>query len=826
MAKLLLNLQVLLGVLSFASAQSGVYQQCGGIGWTGSTTCVSGAVCTVLNDYYSQCLPGSATTSTPPPTTTSAPPTSPSGPSSTNTPPSQTSASNISPEWAAAYSKAKTAVAKLSLNDKVNLGTGVQWQKGACVGNTPAVASIPGFNGLCLEDSPVGVRYADKVSAFPAEINIAATFNRTLMRQRGEAMGAEFKGKGVHVALGPMMNLMRAPAAGRNWEGGGGDPYLSGEIAFETITGIQSVGVQACAKHYINNEQEHFRETSSSNVDDRTEHELYAHPFLRSVQANVASVMCSYNQINGTFACENDQTLNGILKGEFGFQGYVMSGRCGVIQTRCITYTFLLRSDWWATHSGAPAVNAGLDMTMPGDTATNSGQTYFGQSLVSAVQNGQVSQSRIDDLATRILAAWYLVGQDSGFPAINFNAWNSGSGSHVDVQGNHASLIRTIGAASTVLLKNTDNALPLKALKSIAIVGNGAASSSKGPNGYSDRAGDDGVLAMGWGSGTADFPYLTAPADAITTRAKADGTTVSTSLSDTDLTGAGSAAANKDAVLVFITADIEGNAGDRNNLNAWHNGDALVQKVASVNKNTIVVVNSVGPILVEAWIDHPNVTALVWSGLPGQEAGNAVTDVLYGAYNPGGKLPYTIGKTINDYSAQVVTNGGGTVQIPYNEGLFIDYRHFDAANVTPRFEFGFGLSYTTFSYSDLSITGSTSGGTRQPIGPGAALDPWLHDPVVTVSFALSNNGTVAGTEVPQLYLSPPASAKSAPSNLKGFDSVFLAPGQSKTISFSLSRYDFSVWDVPTQSWQIPSGSTGISVGASSRDLRLKGSIMN
>ncbi|KAL1952140.1 hypothetical protein VTO73DRAFT_1289 [Trametes versicolor] len=797
-----------------AFAQQSVYQQCGGIGWTGGTTCATGSVCTKQNDYYSQCLPGVAN-STPPATSapaTSVPPTSPTGssPSPTGSAPAQTSVANISPEWAAAYSKAKATVAKLSLTDKVNLGTGVQWQKGACVGNTPAVASIPGFTGLCLQDSPVGVRYADKVSAFPPEINVAATFNRTLMRERGAAMGSEFKGKGVHVALGPMMNLMRAPAAGRNWEGGGGDPFLSGELAFETITGIQSVGVQACAKHYINNEQEHFRDSSSSNVDDRTEHELYSYPFLRSVQANVASVMCSYNQINGTYSCENDKTLNGLLKGEFGFQGY-----------------------WWATHSGAPAVNAGLDMTMPGDTALGSGQTYFGQNLVSAVQSGQVPQSRIDDMATRILAAWYLLGQDSGFPAVNFNSWNTGQGSHIDVQADHKNLIRTIGAASTVLLKNTGNVLPLKAPKTIAVVGNGATNSSKGPNGYSDRSGDDGVLGMGWGSGTDDYPYLVAPIDAITARAKSDGTTVTSSLTDTDLTGAANAASGKDVAFVFITADsgegyitVENAAGDRNDLSAWHNGDALVKQVASVNKNTVVVVNSVGPIVVEQWINHPNVTALVWSGLPGQEAGNALVDVLYGAYNPSGRLPFTIGKAITDYSAQITYTGSGIVQIPYNEGLFIDYRHFDAANIAPRFEFGFGLSYTTFDYSNLKISGSTAGGTRQPIGPGAALDPWLHDPVVTVTFTVTNNGTVAGTEIPQLYTSPPASAQSAPLNLHGFDSIFLAPGQSTTVSLTLSRLDFSVWDVPSQSWQIAKGATGISVGASSKDLRLKGSITN
>ncbi|RPD81819.1 beta-glucosidase [Lentinus tigrinus ALCF2SS1-7] len=795
--------------------QAGVYQQCGGIGWTGATTCVSGAVCTKMNDYYSQCLPGSASSSP-----SSTPPASSTPPSSTTSspPPAQTSIANIAPEWAAAYTKAQTTVAKLSLSDKVNLATGVQWEKGPCVGNTPAISSI-NFPGLCLQDSPVGVRYADLVSAFPPEINVAATFNRTLMRQRGAAMGAEFKGKGVHVALGPDVNLMRAPAAGRGWEGAGGDPYLSGELAFETVTGVQSSGVQACAKHYINNEQEHFRDSSSSNVDDRTEHELYLLPFLRSIQANVASIMCSYNVVvNGTYSCENDKSLNGYLKTEIGFQGYIMS-------------------DWWATHSGAPAVNAGLDMTMPGDTTTNSGQTYFGQNLVNAVQSGQVSEARIDDMATRILAAWYLLGQDSGFPAVNFNSWTTSQGQHINVQADHKNIIRTIGAASTVLLKNEGGVLPLHAPKTIAVVGNGAGNSSRGPNGYSDRGGDDGVLAMGWGSGTADFPYLIAPVDAITTRAKTDGATVKSSLSDTDLTSAASTATGADVAFVFITADsgegyitVEGNAGDRNDLNAWHSGDALVKQVASVNKNTIVVVNTVGPILVEQWIDHPNVTALVWSGLPGQEAGNSLVDVLYGAYNPSGRLPYTIGKSPSDYAAQVTTSGSGIVPIPYSEGLFIDYRHFDQAsthaNIAPRFEFGFGLSYTTFDYSGLKVSGSTSGGTRQPIGPGAALDPWLHDKVVTVTFTVTNNGTVAGTEIPQLYTSPPASAKSAPFNLKGFDSIFLAPGESTTVTMELSRLDFSVWDVVSQSWQIPSGVTGISVGASSRDLRLKGSITN
>ncbi|KAJ7913541.1 glycoside hydrolase family 3 protein [Mycena leptocephala] len=651
-----------------------------------------------------------------------------------------------------------------------------------------------GFPGFCLEGCPLGVRLASNVSAFPAAINIASTFNRTLMRQRGVAMGAEFRGKEL---IGHSKELMRAPAAGRNWEGFGADPYLSGEGAFETITGMQSQGVQATAKHFVDNEQEHFRTTSTSNVDDRTQHEIYTIPFLRSVQAGVAAIMCSYNQ-----TCENDKTMNGILKGELGFQGY-----------------------WGATHSTAPAVMSGLDATMPGDpdSITTQGSTsqIFWNNFGDFVQNGTVPESRVDNMALRVLAAWYMLGQDSGYPPVNFDSHNNNApdDQQVDVQDDHKTLIREIGQASTVLLKNR-GALPFKNLKTIGIIGNGAGPAALGPNG------DDGVLAMGWGSGTANFPYLITPLDAITARAAQDGSTVSSSLSDTDLAAAATVASGKDVALVFITADsgeggglVEGNAGDRNDLQAWHSGDALVQQVAQFSANTIVVVNSVGPIVVEAWIDNPN-----GNGLPGQEAGNSVTDILFGAYNPSGRLPYTIGKSITDYPAQVIyTSSTPILSIPYSEGIFIDYRHFDAAGIAPRFEFGFGLSFTTFAYSGLSIRGSPRGG-QAPTGLGSSVDPWLHDPVVTVHFTLKNTGRVAGHEIPQLYVSLPAATNSPPRVLKGFDSVFVAPGQSQGVTISLSRFDLAMWDVVQQRWQVPAGKIGISIGASSRDIRLSGSL--
>ncbi|KAF8328932.1 beta-glucosidase [Cantharellus anzutake] len=716
-------------------------------------------------------------------------------------------------DWPAAIVKAKAVVASMSVKDKVALATGVGREKGPCVGNTPAVPSID-YPGLCLQDSPTGVRLADFVSVFPAGINIAATFNRTMMRARGLAMGAEFKGKGVNVALGPDINIVRSPRAGRNWETFGADPYLTGEASFETVKGLQANGLQACVKHYINNEQETNRTSSSSNVDDRTTHEIYLHPFFKAIQAGVVSFMCSYNQVNGTYACENEHVLNDLLKTELGFQGYVMT-------------------DWWARldEFGTLAVNKGLDMVMPGEVSRGGKSSYFGTALVNAVKTGQVPTSRLDDMATRILAAYYVQGQDSGdYPSVNFDSWNSSRGKHMDVQGDHKKLIRSMGAASTVLLKNDGSQLPLgNSVRSIAVVGSDAGPNPEGPNSCLGRRCNVGILALGWGSGTADFTYLIDPLSAITAKANSINATVFSSLSDADLIAAKNASSGKDVAFVFITADsgeaseghilVEGNLGDRNDLNAWHGGNELVKAVAGENKNTVVIIHAVGAINMELWIDHPNVTAVVHAGLQGQEAGNSLVDILWGDVNPSGRLPYTIAKSPSDYSADISSG----YNVDYTEGLYIDYRWFDQNNITPRFEFGYGLSYTSFSYSALAIVylrGGLGDKSQGPIGLERSLSSWLHNDWITVTFELTNTGLVDGTEIPQLYIAPSPSSNSPPKQLRNFDSVFLRKGESTLVKMCLSRYSFAVWNSVEQRWGVPRGKYGIWVGASSRDRRL------
>ncbi|KAF8496226.1 beta-glucosidase [Russula emetica] len=738
---------------------------------------------------------------------------------------------DFAPAWARAYHKAKTKVANWSLEQKVNITTGVGWMNGRCGGNIPPVGDFP---GLCLDDSSLGVNGADFVTVFPAGFNAASTWKRSLLRARGVAVGKEHVGKGVNIALGPMMNIGRVPQGGRNWEGFGPDPFLAGVGAYETILGMQSAGVQTCAKHYINNEQENQRMMESSNVGDRTQHEIYVAPFLRSVMAGLTSVMCSYNLINGTYACENDYTINHILKNELGFQGFVMS-------------------DWTAQHSTISAM-AGLDMSMPGDISFGSNTSYFGANLTAYVQNKTIPEARLDDMATRILASWYLLDQDSpNYPKTNFDGFfplDEATNEHIDVQDGHGELVREIDTSSIVLLKNVNGALPLKKPRRIVLIGSDAGPAHiAGPNEFTFQGGVDGILAIGWGSGTASFTYKISPYEAFQARARKDHTSFSWFFDDFNLVGAATAAVQQDVALVFLQSDsgedivtVDGNAGDRKNLTAWLNGDALVRAVASQNNNTIVVINSVGPLILEPWIEHPNVTAVVWAGLGGTETGNALVEVIYGAVNPSGRLPYTIAKSAEDYPAQLVLGGDGEeiLNITYSEGLFIDYRHFDAKNITPRFEFGFGLSYTQFQYSGLSIApveddaGQDQDGQLEanwlgakpgPQGVGSSTALWLHRPAYIVSFTVQNAGQVAGTEISQVYLHFPDSAGEPPSVLRGFTDVELQPGESMTVNVTFSRYDLSVWDVPSQTWVRAPGTYSLSIGASSRDFRLKGTLL-
>ncbi|TFL07851.1 glycoside hydrolase superfamily [Pterulicium gracile] len=753
---------------------------------------------------------------------------------------------DFAPAWKTAYERAKQHIADYSLEEKVNVATGVGWEQGRCVGNIPAIRN---WGGLCLQDAPSGIRFADHVTSFPAGVNAAATWNRRLIRERADAMGREFRGKGVNIALGPAMNMARVAAGGRNWEGFGADPFLAGEASYESVLGIQAAGVQACAKHWLNNEQEHKRTTSSSDVGDRTNHEIYAHPFLRSVQAGVASVMCAYNLINGTYACENNELQNDILKEEYGFQGYILS-------------------DWQATMSTISA-DRGLDMSMPGDITFYSGNSYFGQNLTDAVNRGEINEGRVDDMATRILAGYYFAHQDKNFPPVNFDGFRRTDESvneHVDVQGlsdtkkdknAHARIAREVAAASAILLKNNNQGtrygggnrgLPLTGsgkLRNVAVIGSDASYGSIGPNEFPDHGGVDGIVGIGWGSGTSDYTYQISPLEAIQARTREERTAVNWMLNDYAYDRAINAARRQGAALVFIQSSsgeeyitYDGNQGDRRNLTAWHDGDRLVETVAAQNNNTIVIVHSSGQLVVEPWIDHPNITAVVWGGLGGQEAGNAIVDVLWGDVNPSGKLPYTIAKRREDYGADLVF---GTPQeilpIPYDDKLLIDYRWFDAQNIEPRFEFGFGMSYTSFEYSNLRISSVSSRPARdgeledawangiaspQVVGGSAAL--WLHRPAFEVQFRIKNTGGVLGTEIPQVYIHFPDSADEPPSVLRGFTDIELKPGQQKNVKISLSRYDLSFWDTISQGWKKADGEYGLSVGASSRDFKLRATV--
>ncbi|KIY46801.1 glycoside hydrolase [Fistulina hepatica ATCC 64428] len=695
--------------------------------------------------------------------------------------------------WADAYAKAVAIVAEMTIEEKVNLTSG---SLGPCSGNLWGVPRL-GIPRLCFEDGPAGVRPVYGVSQFPAGLTTAATWDHELIYNRS----------GVHIALAPVTGgpLGRSPLDGRNWEGWFVDPYATGIASYLSVKGVQDSGVAAVAKHYIGYEQETFRnpygdfESSSvfpvngqlpisSDIDDKTTHEVYLWSFAEAVRAGISHVMCSCNEVNQTFSCNNAYTLNHLLKNELNFQGSVIS-------------------DWGAQHNNIESAFGGLDVSMPGNVFGGLFGDFWGDNLVADVKNGSVPEYLHDQKVYRVLMPYYHLGQNTTpLPEVIYNA-NVGYYDQVDRTRNvrqptTPALIRAIGNSGLTLLKNTGGLpLSLGPDSRVAVLGTDATDNSVGPDGcgaiYESCPTNNinGTLTLGGGSGYAYAPYVVTPLDAIKARAYVDGFEVAPILRDTDVEPTvEDILPISDATIVFVSRYSQ-EGEDLVNLTLNRDGDALVAAAVSQSANVIVVMHTTGVVDIEAWADHQNVTAIIAAFLPGMETGNSLADVLFGDVAPSGKLPFTWGKSIDDYPFDqpntIVSDPVYAPQSNFTEGVFIDYRWFDKHDITPRYEFGFGLSYTTFEYSDIAI--NTTG---------------------------QNTGDYTGSEVAQLYVSLPGDDQPV-RMLRGFDKVKnIAPGACATATFDVRRKDVSIWSVERGLWYVPSDEITISVGASSRNLPL------
>ena len=759
--------------------------------------------------------------------------------------------------WSDAYGRARALVSRMTLEEMNNVTYGMSGSGTGCVGVSGGVPRLR-FPGLCLQDAGNGVRNTDGVNAYASGIHIGTSWNATLAYERAHFMGAEFRSKGANVALGSVVGpIGRVAEGGRNWEGFGADPYLNGILGAEFVIGLQE-NVISSIKHVVAYEQETNRnpllrgspvtQSTSANVDDQTMHELYLWPFQDLIYAGAGCVMCSYNRINNTYACENSKVMNGLLKGELNFQGFVVS-------------------DWVGQHSGIASANAGLDMAMPDSPYWDKGQ------LVDAVKDGDLNKTRLVDMATRIVATWYQAGQNSTeFPELGVGLPPDLLKPHVYVDAkdlNSKPSLLQQAIEGHVLVKNINRALPLSKPKVLSIFGYDAvvqSSFTPGP----ERIGalSENLFAQNWeaidlkvsqlaeiaanvpvtdppgtakgtlivdgGSGSNTPAYTSSPYDALQARAYDDDTAIFYDFSSKDP----NVAANSDACLVFIN-EYASEPFDRPSL-ADTDSDELVQNIASKCNNTIVVMHNAGIRLVDAWIENPNITAVIFAHLPGQDAARAIVQLFYGEVSPSGRLPYTVAKFPEDYGdllGPCEDPNQLSPQCTFTEGVNIDYRGFLARKVTPRYEFGYGLTYSSFGYSDLILninaTGTDNATLKAPvytndttndnkdnpdIGVGGLLS--LFESVGTIQATVSNTGSVAAAEVAQLYIRTPSMTTRA---LRGFQKVFIQPGESAQVTFNPRRKDVSSWDVERQAWIVPSGSSDVFVGKSVLDIQLTGS---
>jgi beta-glucosidase len=677
--------------------------------------------------------------------------------------------------------RAQLLLGAMTIDDKVKLiyQNDTIWTyygvAGHVVGN--ATLCLP---DLVLNDAGQGVGdQMQAATAYPAPISQTSSWDRAAQTRMGDRLGWEAWHKGVNVQLAPGMDITRAPMNGRNWEYMGEDPYLSGQTAAAWILGLQSEHVVATMKHYVLNDQETNRNTESSNVDSRTMQEIYLPGWENAIkQGHVGSVMCSYNKASidqgpSNWVCQNPTLLTTYLKQELGFDGWVMS-------------------DWGAAnHPTTPGwvddLLAGMDQDMDATA-----QTSFRDAVKTAAQSDPATMARLNDAVTRILRSMFRIGLfDFPTPA------QPGAAATDTQTAESLNVARDTAEAGTVLLKNQGGVLPLQApLKRIALIGQAAGAGAQ----FVYNGGGSGHIPE---VGNKQPPELVTPLQALQQRAVLANDVLGY-VDGTSTQDAVALATASDYAVVYAN-DISGEGTDRPSLDLDQNSgvcsglvcsyqssqqNELISAVAAANPNTIVVLNTAGPVLMP-WKNQ--VKAIVEAWYPGQEDGNAIAPILFGDVNPSGKLPQTFPNNDNELPKPTTA-----LDIPYTEGLLVGYRWYDTNNVTPLFCFGHGLSYTTFGYSGLSVTLTAGGGAN-------------------VSFTLTNTGSRAGAEVPQVYVGFPAAAGEPPKQLKGYQKVFLGAGASQPVTIALDRRAFSYWT--PGGWAVAPGTYKLMVGSSSCDIR-------
>jgi beta-glucosidase len=670
-------------------------------------------------------------------------------------------------------------LARLTLEEKVSL------VHGDTIFTTPEIArlSVP---RRWMSDGPHGVREDvgadtfnpagrtdDFATCLPVGIALAATWNPAAAQAYGDVIGEEARKRGKDIMLGPSVNLMRTPLNGRNAEYLGEDPFLAARLAVSYIRAVQAHGVASCVKHFAANNQETLRSSINIEMDERALRELYLPAFEAAVkEAHVWAVMGAYNKFRGQYCCENDYLLNRVLKGEWGFRGLVMS-------------------DWGGTHDTREAGLNGLDLEM--GTRKPYRQYYLADAFREGLQKGDYPMTALDDKVRRNLRVMFATHMFESRPegSINTKA--------------HQQEARRVAEEAIVLLKNEGNSLPLDPgkLTSIAVIG------------------DDAVRLQAYGGDSARIKafYEISPLDGILRRVGGD---VNVTFSEGYRRDGDAAALAARAVRAAKTADVaivvaglnrqrpfDCEGADRKDLKLPYGQDALIQQVVRANPRTIVVLVSGGPVEMDAWLDKVPAVVQAWYG--GMEAGTAIAGVIFGDVNPSGKLPCTFPKRIED----TPTFAGGARAYPgedgvehYDEGLLVGYRWYDTKAVEPLFPFGFGLSYTSFAYSGLKLVA----------GSGAS------GPIVTVEFEVTNTGEREGAEVAQVYVHQAKPGLPRPlRELKGFRKVLLKPGEKQTVSVQLGREAFAYFSPEKGGWLAEKDDFTISVGSSSRDLRLEGS---